>query len=259
MRYPLPQPRPHTIAIPAVLSLVLGLSACGSSSHHHAVPLTENHASAAFARAYVRFLDGHGSADALPYSTASVRGRAATGGQLPADDRRGSLRLVAVKTSGPGQIILSARNDKGTLYAQETLSNTQRQGWRVTALMTPDFVQAFTKGSSAAAPQPAGSAAAKRAARTFLAGFLPYYYGHGRASAIRDATPALIAHLAAHPPNVPPTMSRLHGRIGAIGMQRTHSGWLALTEVTDGQENYQLNLSLLDVHGRWLVSKVTSS
>jgi hypothetical protein len=250
----------HTVAIPAALTVALALSACGSStSHHHAAPLTENHASAAFAAAYVQFLDGHGSADGLPYSSASVRGRAATGGQLPAGDRRGSLQLVGVKTSGPDQIILSARNDKGILYAQETLTNTQRQGWRVTSLMTPDFEQAFAKGSSAAAPQPAGSAAAKQAARTFLAGFLPYYYGHGSAKAIRDATPALVKQLAAHPPNVPPTMTRLRGRVGAIGMQRIHTGWLALAEITDGQETYQLNLSLRSQHGRWLVVKETSS
>ncbi len=243
--------------IGAALLVACGLSACGSSRHH--APRTEQQTASAFAGAYVRFLDGQGSADTLPHATAAVRGQAASGGRLPAADRVGQLLLVGFKNSGPQQLILSARNNKGTLYAQETLAVSRRQGWQVTSLMTPDFEQAFTKSSTATAPQPAGSAAARQAARTFLAGFLPYYYGRAKAKTISAATPSLVKELAAHPPNVPPTTTQLHPSIGAIGMQKTRGGWLALAEIVDGQENYQLNLSISEINGQWLVTKETSS
>ena len=54
----------------------------------------------------------------------------------------------------------------------------------------------------------------------FLAGYLPWYYGHAPASQVRGVTAALLVRLRAHPPNIPPPMAYLQGQVRGIGMER---------------------------------------
>jgi hypothetical protein len=85
----------------------------------------------------------------------------------------------------------------------------------------------------------------------------PWLYGQGRVSTIHDATAALLAQLKAHPPNIPPSLQGLHPRLAALGMQRHAPGWQALANVTDGRQTYDLTLTVVSDHGRWLVSDVS--
>lgn len=213
----------------------------------------------AFALAYLAYIDGRGEVGSLPHSTAAVRAAARTGGTVPVDRRDGRLVLVALKPAAGVRhgVLVTARNRVGTLYAQETLARSAR-GWRVTGLLTPDFVQAFVKQRTQAAPTPIGSAVAKRAARRFLAGYLPYYYGHAPASDVHGDTAALERHLAAHSPNVPPAMQSLQGRVAGIAMVRAGAGWRALVDVRDARSTCQLTLTLARVASRWAVMAVSA-
>ena len=55
--------------------------------------------------------------------------------------------------------------------------------------------------------QPARSAAAVRVSRAFLAGYLPYLYGHAPASDITNATGGLLRSLKDEPPRVSPAVA----------------------------------------------------
>ena len=47
-------------------------------------------------------------------------------------------------------------------------------------------------------------------------------------------------------------------KVAAIAMQRRGHAWQALPNITDGQETYELALTLTQIHDRWLVSHVSS-
>ena len=51
-------------------------------------------------------------------------------------------------------------------------------------------------------------------------------------------------------------MRPLHATFAAIGSNGTGGEWQALANVTDGQESYELVLTLTETRGRWLVSSV---
>ena len=76
-------------------------------------------------------------------------------------------------------------------------------------------------------------------------------------SQVHDATAALLGQLKAHPPNIPPSLQGLHPRLAALGMERHAPGWQALANVTDGRQTYDLTLTVVSDHGRWLVSDVS--
>jgi len=254
---------------PAVIAIAVLLAACGGSHHKPKTtdhpknaklrPSTEIGVAQAFASAYLRYIDGLAAASVLPDATAAVMKAAVSGGLIPANERVGTLSLVGLKTAKgvPGGVLITARTRAGTLYAQETLARA-RHGWQVVNLLTPDFVQVFVKQNIATIPEPAGSHGPEAAARVFLAGYLPWYYGHGPASAIQRATPALRVGLRAHPPNIPPPMAHLHGQVKGIGMARNGSGWQALVNVHDAASTYQLTLGVQMVSGHWEVTAVSS-
>jgi hypothetical protein len=222
-------------------------------------PPSETTVARAFATAYLAYIDGDASVASLPDTTAAVRAAARAGGTVAKSKRAGALMLVGLKpaTGVRGGVLVSGRNRAGTLYAQETLRETSR-GWRVTALLTPDFVQVFVKQSTATPRQPAGSASALRAARAFLAGYLPYYYGHGPATNVRADTRTLARELTAHPSNIPPPMQTLEGQVAGIAMSPAGGGWKALVNVHDGRSTYQLTLRLAPAGGQWAVTEVSA-
>jgi hypothetical protein len=260
--------RPPAMALAAIVVVLLA-AACGGGAHHvgkttatpraKTAPPTEASVSRAFATAYLAYIDGRRKVSSLPDSTAAVRAAARTGGTIPHDKRAGQLVLVALKPAAGVKrgVLLTGRNLAGTLYAQETLSHTG-QGWRVTGLMTPDFVQVFVKQSTATTPQPTGSVSAEQSARTFLTGYLPYYYGHAPATNVRGDTPVLGRFLRAHPTNVPPAMQSLQGQVAGIAMTRSGAGWRALVNVHDARSTYQLTLTLTQVGARWVVTGVSA-
>jgi len=129
----------------------------------------------------------------------------------------------------------------------------------VTKLVTPDFVQAFAHPVVRNVQAPPDAGAPEAAARRFLGGYLRWAYGHGPVAAIRAASSGLIGMLAASPPNIPPTMTGLQGRVRAIAMQRAGTRWQALVNVNDAASTYQLTLTLARLAGGdWRVVKVTT-
>jgi hypothetical protein len=254
---------------------VLVLAGCGGS---HSKPVTsgatrrasttpttitgpsEQTAASLFAGAYVRFLDGAGTASGLPEATPTVRALAGQTGAIPAAHRRGTLLITELRQAvGAGNsYLVAARDDAHTFYAQITLAE-RHGGWLVVALTPPDFEQVLAPPGPPPPAPPRGSAAAEVVARLFLRGYLPWLYGQAPLKTITAATSELLAGLKAHPPRIPPTTRALRPTVAAIAMQRRGRGWLALPNISDGRETYELLLTLAQTRGRWLVSNVSSS
>jgi hypothetical protein len=224
-----------------------------TSSATAAAPSGSENVARAFGSAYARYLDDELAVDRLPSLTSVARGQA--GPPLPLRTRAGTTRVVNVRELGDGaQYVLDLRDHAHTFSVQVSV---QRVGARdvIDTVVPPDIDSIVHSTGHAAAP-PRGSAAAEAAARRFLAGYLPWLYGHGELARIRNASRSLRAFLRAHVPVIPPTSTGLHGRVAAVGMRRSKSGWTALVNVTDGQETYQIDLSLVQMHQRWLATKV---
>ena len=209
-----------------------------------------------FAVAYGAYLDGRVPAATLPDASASARSQ--VGPPIPAAQRGGTLALAAVAQIGGGpSYIVSLRDRAHTFGAQLTLTATAR-GWVVSAVSPPDLDTILGPPARPIQP-PAGSGPAEQAARAFLAGYLTWLYGHGPADAIADATSSLRAQLKANPPNVPPAFQSRHGRLVALGLKSTPGdAWTGYASVTDGQETYELTVTVVHDHSRWLVSNVNS-
>jgi hypothetical protein len=95
----------------------------------------------------------------------------------------------------------------------------------------------------------------KQAARRFLAGYLPFTYGHGNAAAIAAATPELRAELARQRPRVPVAERRRHPRLELLqtnGVSRERATLAAL--VHDGHRRYTVRLELASTARGWLVT-----
>ena len=136
--------RPRLLLAFITAASVVAIAGCGNTDHpsrstsaatRRASTSTsaEHVAGALFAAAYVRFLDGAGTAAALPDATMSVRGLAEQAGRVPAARRRGTLvlgELRAVKGQ-PGSYVLAASDAAHTFYATITVS-PQHGRWLVT-------------------------------------------------------------------------------------------------------------------------------
>jgi hypothetical protein len=267
------RPRP----LLAAAACLLGLAGCGDSHASRTTPATprastttsattsrstpaaQHAAVSRFASAYVRFLDGAGTASGLPDATSSVRTLAARARSIPAARQRGTLAITQLRPAiGTGDsYLLTARDDAHAFYAQMTLAD-QHGRWRVIELAPPDFVQVFAPAGPTPPAPPPGSAAAQNAALLFLHGYLPWLYGQAPLRAITTATSGLLADLEAHPPRIPPTMQSLRPRVAAVAMQRRGPGWQALPNISDGHETYEFVLTVAHTRGRWLVSNVGS-
>ena len=114
-------------------------------------------------------------------------------------------------------------------------------------------------GAGGRPPSPKQIAAAKRAARVFLAGYLPYTYGERGASAIDRTTAELRHALAAEPPRVPPVERRRAPRIRSLylnGASADRAAVLAL--IDDGERSYTVALALARYGSEWRVTEVGS-
>jgi hypothetical protein len=207
----------------------------------------------AFAAAYGRYLDGRLPARALP--GASSAARADVGPVITPAERAGQVVVQSTRRA-PGTAVFTARlRDRAhTFTAHLTLGQTSGR-WLVIAVTAPDL-DSILNAHSTPISQPSGSAPPERAARAFLAGYLPWLYGAGRAGAIHDGARALTAQLRANPPRIPPAFQGLHPRLASIGMQRHGHGWRAFALVTDGRETYDLVMEVEQPNGRWVVSSI---
>jgi hypothetical protein len=101
--------------------------------------------------------------------------------------------------------------------------------------------------------------AAKRAARRFLTGYLPYSYGRRSARRIPAATTQLRRDLAANPPRVPTRERRRHPRLVLLqsnGVGPVRGDLVAL--VRDGRLRYTVALELARRRHGWAVTVVGS-
>jgi hypothetical protein len=99
---------------------------------------------------------------------------------------------------------------------------------------------------SAPAIAPREARAATAAARAFLAGYLPYSYGHGGADRIRAAAPRLRRQLAATPPRVPAAVARARPRLISVRALAATGGHRVdvVAVVADGQRRYEIPLTV---------------
>jgi hypothetical protein len=126
-----------------------------------------------------------------------------------------------------------------------------------TPSLTPSAAGEEARPQASSAGSRADVAAAKRAARRFLAGYLPYSYGRGRADGIAAATGGLRRGLAHDRPRVPSRERRLRPRLVLLqsdAVTRRRARLLAL--VGDGVRRYTLRLELARTRGGWSVSDV---
>ncbi len=102
---------------------------------------------------------------------------------------------------------------------------------------------------------PVAASAAIRVAHSFLSGYLEYAYRGAPAEKVSDATRALSASLADHPPRALSTQQSTP-RVIALHL----SGQLAVTAVLNdgGIVNYTVGLVLTRLDGRLVVARVES-
>jgi hypothetical protein len=210
-----------------------------------------------FATAYGRYLDGHAAAAALPDATTAARAQA--GAIIPPARRAGPLTVQSVQPIPAGERFVIALRDRAHLFTAQLTLAALSDRWVVVAVAPADL-DTMLAPTPPAIPPPAGSAPAEHAARTFISGYLTWLYGHAPLRAVRTATLGLLAGFKAHPPRVPPTIQALRATVEAIGMQRRGRGWQALANISDGQQTYELELTIAHTHThrRWLISNVSS-
>ena len=100
---------------------------------------------------------------------------------------------------------------------------------------------------------------AKRAARRFLAAYLPYSYGQAGAREITNADADLRRRLTREPPRVPPRVRRRRPRLELLhadGAGRDRARMVAL--VSDGRRRYTVGLELARSGSGWNVTAVGS-
>ena len=102
-------------------------------------------------------------------------------------------------------------------------------------------------------------ATSRRAARRFLAGYLPYTYGRAQAREIRSATPALRRQLAAQRPRVPTPERRRTPHVVVLqsdSVGHEHAEFVAL--VTDGTRRYTVAIALKRTRAGWQIDRAGS-
>ena len=241
------------------------VAGCSLSSHHASPSTTTSLTSStpgvaagsvaarAFAGAYVRFLRGELEASALPDATSAARRTATLAGRLPAHAHRAQLQLTATREQAGGSWVVTMRDGAHRLNATLTVAH-ETLGWRVTALVPPDFSTQLQPVARAARPRlPVGASAPAHAAEVFLRAYLPFEYGHQQLRNLRDLTTSLRAYLRR---NTPRLVAPLHPRILAFTIHRAGAAWVATPSVSDGVNTYQVTVTLVRQDGRWLANSV---
>lgn len=166
-------------ALVAVLGALAAISLRGGASSASTVAPSARPAANAFARAYVEFLNGRLTAQALPDATSQVKGVASSGGRVP-KAYRGKAVLHRVAFNG----VLGARRASALVLAgagsrrveaQFTLGYA-RGRWQITSLVPPDFSTLFAPG----APPVRVPAAERQAAAEFALAYANYRTGAGK-------------------------------------------------------------------------------
>ena len=98
-----------------------------------------------------------------------------------------------------------------------------------------------------------------RAARRFLAGYLPYSYGRGPAGRIEAAAAPLATMLRRQPPRVPAADRQLRARLVSLEVASSNGdlGFDLAAVVDDGRRRYSMILAVRPAGDRWLVTALS--
>ena len=170
-----------------------------------------------------------------------------------------ALIAAAAAVADPARAARAPRRDRSRRHAdprRRAAAAAPAATPAVRAPAAPSEEGTRTAGRSASR---ADVAASKRAARRFLAGYLPYTYGRARAARIRAATDELRRRLAAQRPRVPPRERRRRPRLVLLqsdSVGHRHAELVAL--VDDGARRYTVALELERTAAGWHVTGVGS-
>jgi hypothetical protein len=173
------------------------------------------------------------------------------------DRRHLFIAAIAVIVAGAGALALIGRP------ASRTRSHVQPPE-KIAPTSAPGVPESDLQPPSEEGRQPADLQAsasdvrdAKRAARRFLAGYLPYTYGQRDARRIAAASIRLRRRLLAQPPRVPSRERRRHPRVTLLqadGISPILATATAL--VDDGARRYTVPLQLARRRSGWTVTDV---
>ncbi len=161
--------------------------------------------------------------------------------------------VIASSAMSAGCGITDPYQATGTTSTTPTATSAAR-----TSTSPPAANDAEEAAPSLSAVQRDAQRRAKRAARAFLTGYLPYSYGQRPDPAIRGATPALRRELIGHRPRVSAQLTNSARprvrRLRATGLTRNRVYLLA--QIDDRQSGYATTLTVQRRGARWLVSEV---
>ena len=210
-----------------------------------------------FALSYGRYLDGQLPAAALADAMPTAQTQA--GAPIPAGSRAGNLTVTYIRQSPRRDGFTVGYRDRAHRYSAQLALARQKTRWQVSQVLAPDLDSILS--SSRPIPLAPGSSPAAIAARHFLDGYLEWLYGHAQATAIHAGSAQLIGQLEQRPPRVPATLQRVRPRLVAVGTQRAGGGWIALANITAGQQTYELTVTVARSRsrGRWRVTNVEAA
>ena len=177
------------------------------------------------------------------------------------DGDRLRLFAIAVAIIAGAAGILALLDDAGPGPREHARRSQARPGPASTpvALVPVSTPAAPSEESHTTAPRSSDVAASKGAARRFLAAYLPFAYGRGRATRIEAVTPELRAELAEHAPRGTARERRRKPRVELLqsnGVSSERAELVAL--VDDGRRRYPLQLQLARTASGWLVTGLGS-
>jgi hypothetical protein len=246
----------------AIAACLTGCGGVGDHRSHTATPtvssvITDPAARAAltaFGQSFGRYLDGQIAAANVAGLAPGLSGHLSI--RLSPAARIGALRVTSVSPAPLGQTSTVVLRDRLHTIAVKVILRQISDRDRVVWVSTGDL-DSIAQPPSPPLTQPKGSGGAQQAAKTFLAGYLPWLYSRGVIPSHQTITPRFAHNLrnAKTLPQAPGTPD-LHPRIAAIGMRHAKTGWLAQANIADAQRTYQLNLTVTHHAGRWSVTRV---
>lgn len=173
--------------------------------------------------------------------------QALLGREIDDRDRRRLFVLAAAVVMAAALLLLAARPDHARVHV------TARRPVASALPSTP--LGARTRPT---VHRPTTPPSVTRAARAFLAAYLPYLYGHPHSELVPAATGALGREFAHQALVVPPAQSQLRPRVVSLTTTRSAGGWRVRALIADGGvANYPIVLTVVDGHQGWLVGGVS--
>jgi hypothetical protein len=228
------------LLLPVLAGLAL-ISLRGGASSASTVAPSARPAAAAFASAYVSFLNGGTAAPALPGATAAVRSLAASGGRVPVA-YRGKVVLRNVQSGSvlgatSASALLVARTGSQTLDAALALRYVGSR-WLVTGLVPPDFSTVFSPP-----PPPVRVPTAVRAAALAFA-FAYADYRTGARARPPAGLPTIESQIAGQQDPLAGT-PRTHAAARVLGLAMLPQGQLTPVDATLAAGGHRLTFTFI--------------